>query len=99
MNADPLYQRVAELLNELGWRSMCDAQHTNLRDALPQIAAMLAPPVTEETLRDRFAAKAMQAMVTKSSGQDSIGGAKGVPLIAKYAYEFADAMLDVRGAT
>ena len=45
------------------------------------------------TLRDYFAAKAMQAMITKSNGQDSTGGAAGVPRIAKLAYEYADAML------
>lgn len=48
------------------------------------------------TLRDYFAGKTMQAMIGKSSGQDSTGGAAGVPLIAKYAYEFADAMLAER---
>ena len=48
------------------------------------------------TLRDYFASKAMQAMITKSSGQDTTGGKKGVPLIAQYAYEFADAMLKER---
>jgi hypothetical protein len=51
---------------------------------------------TGMTLRDYFAAKAMQAMITKSSGQDSTGGKAGVPLIAGYAYEFADAMLAER---
>lgn len=48
------------------------------------------------TLRDYFAAKAMQAMISKSSGQDTTGGKKGVPLVAKYAYEYADAMLKAR---
>ncbi len=38
----------------------------------------------------------MQAMITKSNGQDTTGGKKGVPLIAKYAYEFADAMIAER---
>lgn len=45
------------------------------------------------TLRDYFAAKAMAAMVAKSDGQSKTAGAKGVWLIAQYAYEFADAML------
>lgn len=45
------------------------------------------------SLRDYFAAKAMQAMITKSHGQDAIAGKKGVPLIATYAYEYADAMI------
>jgi hypothetical protein len=50
------------------------------------------------TLRDYFAAKAMHAMISKSGGQDATGGKKGVPLIAVYAYEFADAMLKARSA-
>lgn len=50
----------------------------------------------EKTLRDEFAMAAMQAMITKSSGQDSTGGKRGVPLVAKYAYEYADAMLAER---
>jgi hypothetical protein len=48
------------------------------------------------TLRDYFAAKAMQAMIAKSNGQDKTGGKAGVPLISEYAYEFADAMLAER---
>jgi hypothetical protein len=37
----PVHERLAELLTSIGWRSSCDAQWTNLRDALPQIKAML----------------------------------------------------------
>jgi hypothetical protein len=48
------------------------------------------------TARDYFAAKAMQAMIAKSSGQDTTGGKAGVPLVARYAYEYADAMLAER---
>lgn len=48
-------------------------------------------------LRDYFAAKAMQAMISKSSGQDLTGGKKGVPVVAEFAYEYADAMLIARG--
>jgi len=39
------------------------------------------------TLRDHFAAKAMQGMLTKSSAYESI---------AQYAYKMADAMLKER---
>lgn len=46
------------------------------------------------TLRQHYAGLAMQALISKSSGQDSIGGKKGVPLIAKYAFEYADAMIE-----
>ena len=48
------------------------------------------------TLRDYFAAKAMQVLISKSDGQSKTGGKAGVPLIACYAYEFADAMLATR---
>jgi hypothetical protein len=51
---------------------------------------------TANELRDAFAIAAMQGMITKSSGQDTTGGKKGVPLVAKYAYEYADAMLEAR---
>jgi len=47
-------------------------------------------------LRDIFAALARQAMISKSNGQDTTGGKKGVPLIVKYAYEYADAMMKER---
>lgn len=46
------------------------------------------------TLRQHYAGLAMQALISKSSGQDSIGGKKGVPLIAKYSFEYADAMIE-----
>jgi hypothetical protein len=45
------------------------------------------------TLRDYFAAKAMQAMVTDSGWQ---GGT--CKTVASVAYEMADAMLRARGA-
>jgi hypothetical protein len=48
------------------------------------------------TLRDYFAAKAMQAMIAKSTGVGKTAGKYGVPLIASYAYEYADAMLAER---
>jgi hypothetical protein len=38
---EPLHVRLAELLTSIGWASPCDAQWTNLRDALPKIKAML----------------------------------------------------------
>jgi hypothetical protein len=48
------------------------------------------------SMRDYFAAKAMQALITKSHGEDTTGGSKGVPLVAKYAYDYADEMLKAR---
>ncbi len=48
------------------------------------------------SLRDYFAAKAMQAMISKSNGQDMTGGKNGVPIVSQFAYEYADAMLEAR---
>jgi len=48
------------------------------------------------TLRDYFAAKAMQAMITKGGGDGKTRGKQGVPVIAGFAYEYADAMLKAR---
>lgn len=48
--------------------------------------------------RNDYARQAMQAMITKSSGQDTTGGKAGVPLVAKYAFEYADAMLSASAA-
>jgi len=42
-NDEPLYQTVADFIYGLGWRPDCDAQHTNLRDALPQLRGLLDP--------------------------------------------------------
>ena len=50
------------------------------------------------SLRDYFASLAMQAMISKSSGQDTTGGKAGVPRVATFAYEYADAMLKARAA-
>ena len=47
------------------------------------------------TLRDYFAARAMEAMITKGM-EDNKRGAAGVPFIVKYAYEYADAMIEAR---
>ena len=53
--------------------------------------------MSDIALRDYFAARAMQAMITKSDGQMcSIAGKQGVRNIAKFAYEYADAMLEER---
>lgn len=50
------------------------------------------------TLRDYFAAQALQALIGHEGKEDYKRGAKGVPLMAAYAYEYADAMVAARGA-
>ena len=54
------------------------------------------------TLRDYFAAKAMQAHISSSMGSLSkayVNDTDAInPIIAKASYEMADAMLKVRGA-
>jgi hypothetical protein len=48
------------------------------------------------TLRDYFAAKAMQALIAKGMDNPNNRNAKGVPVIANFSYEYADAMLAER---
>lgn len=45
------------------------------------------------TLRDYFAAKALAALIGHEGKDDVNRGPKGVPILAKFAYEYADAML------
>lgn len=47
------------------------------------------------TVRDEFAAKALAALIAVPK-DDVKRGAAGVPILAQYAYEYADAMLAER---
>jgi hypothetical protein len=51
------------------------------------------------SLRDYIAAKALAAMIGHESKDPKHCAKIGAPLLAKYAYEFADAMLEAREAT
>lgn len=46
------------------------------------------------TKREWFAGMAMQAIVSNPAKDGITRGKNGVPLIVKYAYEYADAMLE-----
>jgi hypothetical protein len=48
------------------------------------------------TLRDYFAAQALTAMIGLDEKDCGNRGAKAVPTLAKFAYEYADAMLAER---
>lgn len=48
------------------------------------------------TLRDHFAGLAMQAMIAKGTENTRNRNAAGVPVISKFAYEYADAMIEAR---
>jgi len=48
------------------------------------------------TVRDYFAAKALAALIGFEGKEDYHRGAKGVPTLAKFAYEYADAMIVAR---
>ena len=48
------------------------------------------------TLRDYFAAKAMAALIGHIQKDPKNCGGKAVPTIAKFSYEYADAMLEAR---
>lgn len=92
MHDDLLYRRLAEKLDSIGWRSHCDAQWTRLRDALPELRAMLLPAETA-ALRDHFAGLAMQASVGAVNVKDS---PEAYARITDHAYRMADAMLKAR---
>lgn len=59
-------------------------------------AAILALVSPTETLRDKFAGQAMQALIADGIKRD---GSTTVPNVAKDAYLMADAMLEVRKAS
>lgn len=50
------------------------------------------------SLRDYFAAKALAAMIGHESKDHTNRGKWAVPTLAKFAYEYADAMLAAREA-
>ncbi|MFM0044070.1 hypothetical protein [Paraburkholderia sediminicola] len=50
------------------------------------------------TLRDYFAAKALAALIGFPNKDGENCGAKAVPKLAKWAYEYADAMIEAREA-
>lgn len=75
-----LYEVISELLHKLGWRNSCDAQSTNLRDALPELKQLLTHPVTDggsafpvydHTAVHRIGAAALQG-ITDSAERDRI---------------------------
>ena len=53
-------------------------------------------PDSGMTLRDYFAAKALAAMISKDNKEYDKRGAKGVRVLAYFAYEYADSMMAVR---
>ncbi|MDD0837875.1 hypothetical protein PSQ40_04755 [Curvibacter sp. HBC61] len=63
-------------------------------------APAAAPRTTTEsfapTLRDEFAKAALAALIGHEGKDDINRGAKAVPTLAKWAYEYADAMLEAR---
>ena len=64
--------------------------------AFPVAGALGANQCNGMTLRDYFATAAMQALIAKGMDNPNNRNAKGVPIIAKFAYEYADAMLEER---
>jgi hypothetical protein len=72
---------------------------SNYDDSGPAFPVHETPDSTDSpgmTLRDYFAAKAMQALIAKGMDDYTKRASKGVPVIAGYAYEYADAMLQER---
>lgn len=50
------------------------------------------------TARDYFAAKALSALINHPNKEGVNCGRDAVPILAKFAYEYADAMLIARSA-
>lgn len=82
-----------DLRNKIMGGGLTARQHAAIALCVPDSGTDWLDAMIDQRRRDECAGRAMQAMITKSSGQDATGGTKGVPLIAGYAYEFADAML------
>jgi len=60
------------------------------------------PPASDQSLRDYFAAKAMQVMMTETNGEgdDNPGAPRWTPEeVADFSYDQADAMLRAREAS
>lgn len=53
---------------------------------------------TNWTVRDEFAARALAALIGHEGKDYENRGKKAVPVLAKFAYEYADAMLTARDA-
>ena len=70
-----------------------DAAYKAVIDFLDEKAK---PDQDQMTLRDQFAMAALNALIAKEYKDDVKRGAKGVPIFAQYAYEYADAMLEAR---
>ena len=73
------------------------AEH--LKSAFPTFAREGDVAISEGglTMRDYFAAKALAALIGYPTKDGENCGAKAVPKLAKWAYEYADAMLEARG--
>ena len=81
------HHELADLLHSIGWAAPNDAQHTNLRDAMPRIATLLFPD-HQQHLRDEFAGRAMQELLSQDGMRDEV--------VASSAYRIADLMLKER---
>jgi hypothetical protein len=70
---------------------------TNTSGSTEQREKQKAIPSAEDLdLRDYFAAKALAALIGFPTKDGENCGAKAVPKLAKWAYEYADAMLEAR---
>lgn len=68
-------------------------QHAAIALCVPDSGCDWLDSMIERRQRDEFAAKALAAMISRSDKDDVKRGAKGVPVLSGYAYEYADAML------
>lgn len=63
---------------------------------LSDIKDILSVPEHPKTLRDEVAIATLSAMIGNENKEPHNRGKQGVPVFTKYAYEWADAMLEAR---
>lgn len=63
---------------------------------LDQVTGNICAQHMGKTLLDSFAESAMKAIISMPDKDEKIRGAKGVHTIARYSYEYANAMMEER---
>lgn len=93
--AFPMHSHEAE-----GWNTqvpyvegLTARQHAAIALCVPDSGVDWLDAIIEQRRRDEFASAALAALIAMPHKDDVKRGAKGVPILSGYAYEYADAML------
>ena len=68
-------------------------QHAAIALCVPDSGCDWLDAMIEQRRRDEFAKAALAALIANPCKEDFKRGAKGVPIMAGYAFEYSDAML------